>query len=209
MSNMSFGTRAQLLDAVTRELDRDDLVEEIPGFLVLAQGDINADTQPKSDAVHTMLTCNADYQSLPSDFQTPIALTITNLPGQTEIAYATPARIAYLRGRVLSGVPANYTIIGTQIWFDRTPSNVVIDLAYYNGLTALVADGDTNSLLLNFPALYFYATLLHSAPFLKDDARIALWSKLYQDNVTRITMQFERARRGASPLNVRPRRHLP
>lgn len=206
MSDMAFGTRAQLLDAVKRELDRDDLDDEIPGFLVLGESDINADTQPQSAVLHATLTCNADYQSLPADFQTPYALTVTNQSGIGAMRYVTPQRLAEARAFNLTGCPRQYTLIGRQLWFDRTPTNVVIDLTYFDGVTALVADGDTNAMLLAFPPLYFYAVLLHSAPFLKDDARIALWSKLYQDNVARVLNINERARRGPGPLVVKPRR---
>jgi len=209
MTVMSFGTRATLLDAITRELDRDDLTNEIPGFLALAEADINRDCNVLATTTRATFPLNEDYENLPPDFQAPIALHVNGVSGRAVLRYTTPDRIAATRELNLTGTPRAYTIIGTEFWFDRTPNGEQAEIAYYSGLPALVADEDTNSVLLQYPALYFYGALLHSAPFLKDDARTALWDKLYHDTLTGFLQNEERKRFGAGPLVVRPRKSFP
>lgn len=54
-----------------------------------------------------------------------------------------------------------------------------INQAYQQPITSLGPANLTNWLITDHPDVYFYATLKHSAPYLKEDERIALWAGLY------------------------------
>lgn len=205
---ISFTNRAALIASVVDELDRDDLADQIPGFLALAESDIAFDLQPRDSLTRATTTIDEDYENLPSNWGVPVALHLNGVDGRVLLSYRTPSQIAALREYDLSGTPRFYTIVGTQLWFDRTPSGEQLELQYYSGLPALVADDDSNSVLLTAPSIYFYGTLKHSAPFLKDDARIALWDTLYQSSVQRYLKQNERTRYGPGPLAARAKRHF-
>lgn len=62
-----------------------------------------------------------------------------------------------------------------------------LDIEYYSAIPGLGTQKfntdpiQTNWLLEAHPDVYLYGSLKHSAPFLRDDERIALWSKLYTD----------------------------
>jgi hypothetical protein len=82
----------------------------------------------------------------------------------------------------------NYYAIENQIEFDVDPSEFDDDLPYaeflyYQKLTRLSASNASNVLLARSPSAYFYGTLVHSAPFLLDDARIQTWEAAYQTTV--------------------------
>lgn len=49
---------------------------------------------------------------------------------------------------------------------------------WYAELAELSAEAPTNALLTGWPQLYFYAALSESAPYLKDDPRLATWEAL-------------------------------
>lgn len=51
----------------------------------------------------------------------------------------------------------------------------------------------TNWLLESAPDIYFYGSLVHSAPYLRDDARIALWSKMMNDGLMQLEVASEKA----------------
>ncbi len=53
-------------------------------------------------------------------------------------------------------------------------------------LTPLSADTDTNWVLENHPDAYLYGSLVHSAPFLVEDERIAIWQGLFSNALSRI-----------------------
>ncbi len=209
MSDMNFATRADLLQAVADELDRDDLVSKIPGFLLLAESGIRADCNVLDSTTRATFPINEDYENLPSDFQALIALHINGVDGRVMVRATTAERIAYLREQTLTGTPREYAVIGNEMWFDRTPNGEQAEIAYYSTLPKLVADGDSNQLLLDFPGLYFYGILLHSAPFLREDPRIALWDTLYQKDVKQQISYTNRTKAGAGAVLVRTRRNMP
>jgi hypothetical protein len=53
-------------------------------------------------------------------------------------------------------------------------------------VTSLSASVDTNWLLTNHPDIYLYGTLLEAAPYLKDDARVALWQNEYDRRIVSV-----------------------
>ena len=54
-----------------------------------------------------------------------------------------------------------------------------INQAYQLPITSLSETNAANWLITDHPDVYFYATLKHSAPYLKEDERISLWAGLY------------------------------
>jgi hypothetical protein len=57
-----------------------------------------------------------------------------------------------------------------------------------------MGDDDTNSVLLTYPAAYIYGALIQSAPFLRDDGRVKLWTDMFSAAVTSANVEHERAR---------------
>ena len=68
---------------------------------------------------------------------------------------------------------------------------------YYGKIPSLSASNATNQILENFPDVYLYGSLVHSAPFLGDDQRLQVWGSLYQSSLNAINGQSERAKQGA------------
>lgn len=50
-------------------------------------------------------------------------------------------------------------------------------------------DNQVNYVLTNHPDLYFYGSLLHSAPYLDDDQRLGTWASFYQNAVESINLR--------------------
>jgi len=63
----------------------------------------------------------------------------------------------------------------------------------------------TNWLLTESPDIYLYATLVQSAPYLKEDERTGIWSSFYEKLVEDMRIADERARIGSSKLKPRVR----
>ncbi len=90
----------------------------------------------------------------------------------------------------------------TPLWVQLAESRLRRDLnvgrghennaAYRNPYASL--DGvetTTNYVLDNHPDVYFYGSLLHSAPYLDDDQRIATWERYYYAAVERINLRAQ------------------
>jgi len=100
-------------------------------------------------------------------------------------------------------VPAFFAHVGTDLEIFPTPGDSYTgEITYYAKITALAADGDTNWLLTAAPDMYLYAALMHSAPYLRDDPRIAVWAGLYAQAAGELAQQSEQARFGG-PLRMR------
>ena len=63
----------------------------------------------------------------------------------------------------------------------------------------------TNNILTHFPDLYLYGSLLHAAPYLGDDARISIWSGLYQKALSGANVQSNEAKYGGVGLTMKIR----
>jgi hypothetical protein len=150
------------------------------------------------------LTLNTQFEALPSDWLETIRITIEANPTR-ELNQASLSDVAYRRtGNVdTTGAPELFAHVGTDIELWPTPNDgYTASITYYAKPTALSADGDTNWLLSAAPDAYLYGALMHSAPYLKDDARVALWAGLYQQAVQGLAQESEQSRWG-SPLRMR------
>ncbi len=76
-------------------------------------------------------------------------------------------------------------------------------MAYYKAIDSLSDDSDTNWLLTSHPDLYVYGALTHSAPYLKDDERIATWGALYKSALVGLQMESDRADYSGSVLQMK------
>lgn len=56
----------------------------------------------------------------------------------------------------------------------------------FSDLTSLSAGSPTNWLLTSYPDIYLYASLLESAPYLKDDARLQMWRAEYDSRIAEV-----------------------
>ena len=54
-----------------------------------------------------------------------------------------------------------------------------INVGYRDSITPLSGANTANWLLEGHPDVYFYAALIHSAPYLDDDQRVSVWGALY------------------------------
>jgi len=78
-----------------------------------------------------------------------------------------------------ASTPRYFSVVGGQFEFVPTPDQQYsLEMSYFAKIPALSADTDTNWLLTDYPDIYLYTSLMHSAPYLKDDERIGVWSQL-------------------------------
>jgi hypothetical protein len=72
--------------------------------------------------------------------------------------------------------PLYFAIMGSEMELAPTPNqNYTLEMVYRKKIPAL-ASNSTNWLLTLAPDIYLYGMLLESAPYIKEDARIAVWA---------------------------------
>ena len=123
------------------------------------------------------------------------------------LPYATYAEFLDRRALNWAGRPRVYTKVNDAIYTDPDPAtDDLVRIVYSAKVPALVNENDTNWLLEQHPDAYLYAAAKHSAPFLQEDERIAVWETLSGQAIDMINLQAERARYPQGSLRVRTSR---
>jgi hypothetical protein len=203
MTITNYGT---LKTAIADTLDRQDLTSVIPSFVSLAQAQFNRKIRSHRQITRGSLTIDAQFEALPADWLETIRITMDANPIRvlTQISMDDLTRYRTAIDNT-TDAPVYFAHNGTDIELFPTPStSYTAEISYYARMTPLSADGDTNWLLTNHPDVYLYGSLVHTAPYLKDDARIVIWSGLLAQAMDEIENESTAARFG-SPLRMRMR----
>lgn len=197
---------------VADTLNRQDLVSAIPNFTVLATTRIARDmtrVRHPSAMAHATAVFNNGSAALPGDFSSVYKLLATSNPlTAPKLEYVSPDVLDELATDSPVGPTLYYTIVSNQIVLLPSASiaaPATLDLWYFTTLYDLNAANPTNWVLTEYPDLYLYGTLVHSAPYLKADARIPTWEAAYQRIVEDVTIAAERATRPQAKLSARTR----
>lgn len=213
---MAFASRAELIAEVAELLNRNDILDRIPTWIALAEADIRVDMRAKSVTLDDTISIDDVYVQLPEDVRVVRSLYDEYGP----ILLVAPEEIARLRSRYPSGgLRANYAAIlytaPTESLFSPVllpapmPNEAVTaTIVYEPELTALEDDDDTNWLLASHPSVYLYGVAVHSAPYLRDDERIAVWQTLYGEHLNKLARMRDELEYGAGPLVAMPRRAI-
>jgi hypothetical protein len=80
-----------------------------------------------------------------------------------------------------------------------------VEMVYYSKIVPLDNINTSNWLLTYFPDAYLYGTLMHSAPYLGEDARMQVWSALYEKAIDGINADSDKAKFGGSGHRIKIR----
>jgi hypothetical protein len=95
---------------------------------------------------------------------------------------------------------------GAQFELYPVPDDIYTgELLYFAKIPALSDAATTNWLLTDSPDAYLYGALVHSAPYLKDDARIQVWAALYQSAIDNLNASSDNARHSGTGLRMKIR----
>jgi hypothetical protein len=96
--------------------------------------------------------------------------------------------------------------VGGQIRVVSSPDTTyTTELIYYSKLSKLSASVSSNWLLSASPDIYLYGSLLQAAPYLQDDARIPVWSNLYDRALTDVQTADDRGSTSGGAMAARAR----
>lgn len=188
----------ELQTVVADFLNRDDLTARIPTFIDMAEAGLNRDLRHWRTENRAIAPVNSRYSALPSDFVEPIRMELSTDKTPVQLMSHYEMQSAREATRDTAGKPLNYNITQGEVELFPTPDATYnLEMYYYGKIPALTAANPTNAILTNFPDVYLYGSLMHSAPFLGDDQRLQTWGSLYQNTLNAINSQSERAKQGA------------
>lgn len=204
---MAITTYTELKSTIADFLNRDDLTAIIPTFISLAESQINRDVRHwKMENLSQASTSNK-FLVKPADWVENIKVGITNT-GYNELDLVNQQEIGRLR-RMYSdalGEPECYIMSENSYELFPTPDGEYdIELLYYQKVSSLSDENATNWLLSDAPDVYLYGALIHSSPYLKDDARVTMFSQMYAAAVSQLNGSSSRAKYSGSGLRLKIR----
>lgn len=200
---MSITTYSELKSAISNWLNRSDLDAVIGDFISLTEADM--DRKIRHWRMEERATANIDarYTQLPSGFMEAVRFHLD--VDERPIDLVTPVYMQTKRqgNADTTGRPQVYSVIAGQIEVWPTPDTAYTGELYYYARTAGLSDSNTSNWILEyFPDAYLYGALVHSAPYLVDDARTQVWASLYNNAIDGINGNNEKAKFGGSGLRM-------
>jgi hypothetical protein len=203
---MALSTYAELKSSVADWLNRSDLTTAIPDFISLAEAQMERKLRTRQMISRASATISTEYSALPDDFLEVKSLKLQTNP-VTPLQFETIDSLDNLQQEYRSSSkPRFFSIVGNQI---RTvpiaDDSYTAELTYYAKLSKLSSTNTTNWLLTAASDTYLYGTLMQAAPYLKDDARITVWSSMYISALEDLQVSDDRGASSGGALIARAR----
>jgi hypothetical protein len=202
---MALSTYAELKTSIGDWLNRSDLTNAIPDFISLAEAQVERTLRTRQMIVRANASFDAQYGAVPADFLETKSLKLTSTNPQTPLEFlsidALDNKASEYTG---SGKPRFFGVVGGQFRLVPVPdATYTTELTYYAKLTKLSSTVTTNWLLASSPDIYLYGALLQAAPYLQDDARIQVWSSLYDRAMSELQTADDRGASSGGALLTR------
>jgi hypothetical protein len=202
---MALSTYAELKTSIGDWLNRSDLTNAIPDFISLAEAQVERTLRTRQMIVRANASFDAQYGAVPADFLETKSLKLTSTNPQTPLEFlsidALDNKASEYTG---SGKPRFFGVVGGQFRLVPVPdATYTTELTYYAKLTKLSSTVTTNWLLTSSPDIYLYGALLQAAPYLQDDARIQVWSSLYDRAMSELQTADDRGASSGGALLTR------
>ena len=204
---MAITTYSELKTSIADYLNRSDLTAVIPTFVSLAEAQINRDVRHWQMENRATTSFDGQYGTRPSDWIETIRLQLTGT-GTTSMSLISQQAMADKRMSAdnVAGKPLFYTHSESQFELYPTPDGAyAAEVLYYQQVPALSDSATGNWLLTAAPDLYLYGALIHSAPYLVEDGRTAVFAQMYGAAVNQLNLQSEASKTSGAGLKLKVR----
>jgi len=202
---MALTTYTELKTSIGDWLNRSDLTNAIPDFISLAEAQVERTLRTRQMIVRANASFDAQYGAVPADFLETKSLKLTSTNPQTPLQFLSIDALDNEATKyTASAKPKFFGVVGGQFRLVPVPdATYTTELTYYAKLTKLSNSVTTNWLLTSSPDIYLYGALLQAAPYLQDDARITVWSSLYDRAMSELQTADDRGASSGGALLTR------
>jgi hypothetical protein len=162
---MALNTLSAIKTAALDELDRSDLSTYADDFITLAEGHFNRNLRHRKMVATTDLSPATNVYALPTDYLHAIRV-VEKRSIRRELQFVTPGYVDQAYPDRASGLPNDYTIVGSNLYVYPYTSNDV-ELTYYQKIPTLIST-DPNWLLTDNPQLYLRGIQLEALSFINE-----------------------------------------
>jgi hypothetical protein len=180
---------------------RDDLGVKIPDFIQLAENAMYSN-EVEVLAIRGMemistSTTTGQYVALPTDFESARSVRLVTGDNGGELRFQAPEQ---MRKQVATGKPTFFTIIGSEIQFDRVPDSAyTLEIQYYRKEPSLSTLIQTNAILTSHPSIYLYGALAQVYFFSQDEQQALKYTQLFISAIKGANKADKKGRYGPAP----------
>lgn len=151
-------------------------------------------------------TIDSQYTSLPTDFIEAVRVMLTS-PSTRRLELITNSELMDKRATSeTAGTPAYYAIVdGSFEVYPIPDQDYSMEILYFGRIPALSASITTNWMLDYNPDAYLYGSLAAAAPYLGEDQRTQIWASLYQNAISGINLEDDKAKASGAGHRMRIR----
>ena len=181
-------TYNSLTSTVLQYLERSDaaVVNAIPTFITLCEFEIaqNIKTLGQMEVVNSNMNIGNPVIAKPARWRKTTSMTLS-VSGQKQPMLVRKLEYLnnYAQDVTATGIPLYYADYDYDHWLVApTPNQAyAFEALCYTRLEPLSSSNQTNWLTINAPNAMLFGTLKQTAPFLKNDARLALWKSMFDE----------------------------
>ena len=181
-------TYDSLTSTVLQYLERRDaaVVEAIPTFITLCEFEIAQyiKTLGQMEVVDSTMNIGNPVIAKPARWRKTVSMTLSNSGSKQPVLLRKLEYLnAYAQDVTATGTPLYYADYDYEHWIVApTPNQAyAFEALCYTRLQPLSSAYQTNWLTQNAPNAMLFGTLKQTAPFLKNDARLALWKQMFDE----------------------------
>lgn len=194
---MSLANYTGLLASVADFLSKSNLTAVIPDFVTMAEAEMNRRLDVRQMESQSDFSIAGETAPIPADFRGVKSFRVQNTP-RTKLAYISPDQMDdVFDGAVTDSTPYYYTIVGETFLFSPNVTTGDVRLRYRASIPPLASNA-TNWLLTAHPDAYLYGSLMHSAPYLRDDPRLPLWQSAFAQIIADINADGQKQALGST-----------
>ena len=199
---MALDTLAAIKTAALVELDRENLSDYANDFVTLAEGHINRTMRHRKMVTITDLSPTSNVYTLPTDYLHAVRV-VEKRSIRRELQFVTPGYVDQTYPDRASGLPDDYTIIGSSLYVHPYTSNDV-ELTYYQKIPTLVSN-DPNWLLTDNPQVYLRGIQLEALSFINETAspRFQFITSIFNRLIQEMNEESEMALYSGASMRVR------
>lgn len=189
------GTSLDLLIPDFIKLAEDEMYNppKIPGRIVKP---LKLKQLEKTSTIST--STSTRFVSLPSDYYSMRNTRLDIANESAFLQYRTPQQLVRFD---VAGRPAFFTIIGTQVEFDRVSDEILtVDIQYHSKDAALTSAAPTNFVLTNHPNIYLYGALAQAFLYTGDGEREADFRSKFIGAITGANQADKDGQYGPAPV---------
>jgi len=181
-------TYDNLVNLVQQYLERTDtaVVNFIPTAITMAEFEIAQEikTLGQLQVVDSNMNAGSAVIAKPARWRKTVSMTLA-VSGVKQPMFVRKLEYLnnYAANATATGTPLYYADYDYDHWFVApTPDQAyAFEALVYTRLQPLASDNQTNWLTQNAPNAMLFGTLKQTAPFLKDDARLAVWKGMFDE----------------------------